>query len=88
MAALERKIGQLTIEIDWLKKTRNIDVRGRWLFVDSDCRKLSLSHQCRLLGLNRSSYYQEGGQETVYNIELMNLIDQSTQIIHFMGAIE
>lgn len=47
---------------------------------------LSLSHQCRLLGLNRSSYYLEGAQETPYNIELMNLIDQKHTEHPFYGS--
>jgi putative transposase len=76
-AALERKVGQLTIEIDWLKKNSGFSFRRSL----GPCRSrrpgtLSLAHQCRLLRLNRSSYYLEPTEETAYNLKLMNLIDQ------------
>jgi putative transposase len=37
---------------------------------------LSVRHQCRLLGLNRSSYYYEPAKETAENLRLMRLIDE------------
>jgi len=43
--------------------------------VDLNHEGLSLSQQCKLLGLNRSSYYFESAEETPYNLLLMNLID-------------
>ncbi len=40
---------------------------------------LSISRQCRLLGISRSSWYYEAVGETTENLELMRLIDE-----HFM----
>jgi putative transposase len=37
---------------------------------------LSISRQCELLGLNRSSYYYEPRTETAENLALMRVIDQ------------
>ena len=39
---------------------------------------LSVSRQCELLGLSRSSYYYEPAKETAENLALMGLIDGST----------
>ena len=44
--------------------------------VDSSNKKLSISQQCRLLSLARSSYYYEPATESVLNLELMALIDK------------
>ena len=45
-----------------------------------------LAHQCRLLGINRSSYYLEEKPETTYTLELMNLIDQMHTAYPFYGS--
>ena len=42
----------------------------------SATRSLSVSRQCELLGLSRSSYYYEPAAETAENLALMRLIDQ------------
>jgi putative transposase len=54
--------------------------------VDPNHQELSLSHQCRLLGINRSSYYLQPTEETVYNTVLMNLIDQEFTAHPFYGS--
>ena len=38
--------------------------------------KISVSRQCELLGLSRSSYYYRGRGESTENLELMQRIDQ------------
>lgn len=53
--------------------------------VDSD-QELPIAQQCRLLGLNRSSYYLEPAEETAYNLNLMNLIDQEYTAHPFYGS--
>lgn len=54
--------------------------------LDPNCFELSLSKQCRLLGINRSSYYLKVVSETGYNLELMNLIDQEHTAHPFYGS--
>jgi putative transposase len=44
--------------------------------VEGDHPELSLTRQCELLDLPRSSYYYEPGQETPENLALMRLIDE------------
>jgi putative transposase len=46
------------------------------LLIDVDHPQLSISRQCELLGLNRSSYYYEPAVETQENLALMRVIDQ------------
>lgn len=45
-----------------------------------------MANQCRLLGINRSSYYLEAASETDYNLKLMNLIDQEHTLHPFYGS--
>jgi hypothetical protein len=48
--------------------------------VDPDDRVLSVTQQCELLGLSRSSYYYEPATETAENLSLMEKIDQEYSI--------
>ena len=36
-----------------------------------------MRRQCELLGLNRSSYYYEVGQESELNLKLMRIMDEA-----------
>ncbi len=44
---------------------------------------LSVSRQCNLLGLARSSWYYEPGGETAENLELMRRIDEEYTRLRF-----
>ena len=57
---LHEKIGQLTVEVDWLKKKVQTagPVRGRQELVEP-CGELSLQRQCELVGISRSGFYYE-----------------------------
>ncbi len=54
--------------------------------VDSGDKEISLANQCRLLELNRSTYYLEPAEETTYNLMLMNLMDQEYTAHPFYGS--
>ena len=47
---------------------------------------LSVSQQCELLGLSRSSYYYEPATESVANLALMALIDKEYTAHPFLGS--
>ena len=47
---------------------------------------LSVSQQCELLGLSRSSYYYEPATETAQNLSLMALIDREYTAHPFLGS--
>ena len=44
--------------------------------VETDHSRLSITRQCELVGIARSSYYYTGKGESVVNLKLMRLIDQ------------
>lgn len=61
-------------------------VEERRIAIDSGYQELSVSRQCELLGLNRSSYYLIPGQESAYNLKLMDLIDREYTKHPFYGS--
>ncbi len=44
--------------------------------VQTDRRRLSISRQCQLVGIARSSFYYKGKGESALNLKLMRLIDE------------
>jgi putative transposase len=54
--------------------------------IEPDHPRLSLVHQCELVGLARSSYYSEPGSESQENLEQMRLIDQQYTETPFYGS--
>lgn len=47
---------------------------------------LSISSQCRLLGISRSCYYYKGSGESELNLELMRIIDEQFMITPYFGS--
>lgn len=54
--------------------------------VDRENSALSVSSQCRILSLSRSSLYYKGKGESSYNLELMTLIDKQFLETPFYGV--
>ena len=54
--------------------------------IEVDNKKLSVSRQCELLGLSRSSYYRMVAPETPENDKLMRLIDEEYTRHPFLGS--
>jgi len=44
--------------------------------IETDHRRLSISRQCQLVGIARSSFYYRGKGESALNLKLMRLIDE------------
>ena len=56
--ALAKSLGKTTVERDWaVGKLRSLDSSNKRCLVDSKLSNLSLTRQCKLLGLNRSGLY-------------------------------
>ncbi len=56
---LYKKIGQLKVELDWLKKKLAMPVREKALLIDRD-HQIPVARQATLLGIARSTvYYQQ-----------------------------
>ncbi len=71
---LYRKIGQLKVELDWLKKNLDLRVKEKVLLIERQSKMISIKRQAELLGTNRSRVYYER-RVNPYNLELMHLID-------------
>ena len=54
--------------------------------IDADDEQLSISRQCELLGLRRSSYYRMPTPETQENDTLMRIIDEEYTRHPFLGS--
>ena len=71
---LYQQIGQLKVELDWLKKKLACPVEQKRHLVEPWHEQLSQQRQCELLGLARSSYYYEAVPVSAENLRLMNLL--------------
>ncbi len=54
--------------------------------VDTGHPQLSIRNQCKLLDLQRSTYYYQAQGESEYNLELMRLIDELFTNLPFLGS--
>jgi len=82
---LYQKIGQLQMEIDFLKKSLLADRNVRYSFLDINS-SLSLRRQTKLLSVSRSKYYYKMKCETFRNIYIMELIGRQYQRTPFYGV--
>ena len=57
------------------------------MLIEPDHPVISISRQCDLLGLSRSSYYYEGSSdENSFNLEIMRLMDEQYTRTPFYGV--
>ncbi|MFZ1956605.1 MAG: IS3 family transposase [Desulfobacterales bacterium] len=74
---LYKQIGRLQVERDFLsKKLKSVSLKQRKQMVDPNQPKLSIANQCRLLSINRSSFYYRPVPIKAEDLELMRLIDE------------
>jgi len=72
---LHAKIGQLVVKRDFFSESpRSMSVDRRRAMVEPTHHHLSISAQCRLLRINRSSYYYASVPETDERLALMIVI--------------
>jgi len=86
VAQLYQQIGQLKVELDWLKKKWDLSVETKRGLVDPGHRQLSIGRQCELLGLSRSSWYYKPLEAPSYELELMRLLDEQYTRMPFYGT--
>ncbi len=86
VAELYRQIGQLKVELDWLQKKLNGSVEPKRQLVEPGCRSPSVSRQCQLLGLSRSSFYYRPVVESQQNLLYMRLVDEQYTKTPFYGV--
>ncbi|MGI6457401.1 MAG: IS3 family transposase [bacterium] len=85
VAELYRQIGQLKVELDWLKKSLTHSPEERRRGIDPHHPQISITRQCELLGVSRASYYYHPKGESDSNVLLMNLIDEQYTRTPFYG---
>ncbi|MBA2731820.1 MAG: IS3 family transposase [Acidobacteria bacterium] len=83
---LYQQIGQLKVELDWLKKKLDSPLEFKRLLVEPNHQRISLRRQCELLGLHRSGLYYEPQAESAWNLELMRLLDEQYTRTPFYGV--
>jgi putative transposase len=74
-ARLYQQIGQLKVELDWLKKKLDFPLEHRRHWVEPHHERISVRRQCQLVGVNRSGLYYQAVEESVENLHLMQLLD-------------
>ncbi len=85
-AQLYQQIGQLKVELDWLKKKLDYPLEFKRQMVEAAHQRISVRRQCQLLGINRTSLYYEPHTETDENLELMRLLDEQYTKCPFYGV--
>jgi putative transposase len=73
---LLKTIGQLNVENDSLKKDLACSVEQKNVLINPEHATLSVSRQCELLELSRSTYTFQPVGKTSLNLELMVRLDE------------
>ncbi len=69
-----------------LKKKQDLTIEKKRLLIEPDNDKISISRQCQLLDLNRSSWYYRSSSDDSYNEQLMRLLDKQYTKTPFYGV--
>nr|WP_154724814.1 IS3 family transposase [Candidatus Contendobacter odensis] len=84
---LHEKIGQLTMERDFLAKVQqNVSTDRRREMIDRACSEISIVQQCELLGIARSTFYHRPCGARVEKLSLMHRIDELFLDYPFYGS--
>jgi len=82
---LSREIGQLKVELDWLKKKLDLPVREKVMLIEHQNKQITIARQAELLGIARSTVYYKPIVDG-YNLKLMRLIDEQYTKTPFYGS--
>lgn len=86
-APLYEESGRLKMEVDSLKKALNRPRTEKRIWIGPEHTELSVTWQCAVVGLPRSSYYCEPmGTESVEDLRLMRRIDELYLKRPFFGS--
>ena len=85
--ALAKKLGKTTIERDWLqgKLNSSVSLKNRKELVETGLKDISMTRQCELIGISRSSYYYESVPYSEQDIKIMRKIDEIYTDASFYG---
>ena len=85
-AELYQQIGQLKVELEWLKKNLKYSVEDKRKLIEQANFKIHIKRQCELLGISRSGFYYQRKGLSPYNLGLMKLIDEQYIRTPFYGT--
>lgn len=76
--ALAKKLGKTTIERDWLqgKLSSSVSLKNKKELVETGLKSISITRQCELLQMNRSTLYYEEKPISEYDLKIMKRIDK------------
>jgi putative transposase len=86
VAELFEQIGKLKMELEWLKKNSSLSIERKRSLIDVSDPDYSVSEQCRLLNLARSSYYHAVVGESEEDLVLKQHLDQLYTAFPFFGS--
>lgn len=82
---LAKALGKTTVERDWaVGKLKSLDLSNKRELVQSKLR-ISMTRQCELLQLNRTSMYYEKKPVSALNVRILNKMDEIYTNIPFYG---
>jgi len=84
-ARLYQEIGQLKVELDWLKKNVGKTVEGKRALIEPAHPQVSVARQCALVGLPRSSWYYHPVPIDAETDLLLRLLDEQYTRTPFYG---
>jgi putative transposase len=85
-AQLYQQIGQLKVELDWLKKKLAWSVDQKRAAIEPEHPALSVARQCELVGLAHASYYYRPAGESAEDLALLRLLDEQYTRTPFYGV--
>lgn len=75
--ALARALGKTTVERDWaVGKLESLDLSNKKDLVDSKLASVSMTRQCEMIGISRSSLYYKPKPMSEYELMLLHKIDE------------
>jgi len=82
---LYRQIGQLKVELDWLKKNLDFSTEHKKELIDKEHPMISITRQAELLAISRSTVYYQPRVNS-QDLRLMQLIDEQYTKTPFYGS--
>ncbi len=75
--ALAKALGKITVERDWaVGKLSSLDLSNKKDLVDSKLSIISMTRQCEMIGVSRSSLYYTPKPISDFNLQLLHAIDE------------
>lgn len=83
---LAKALGKATVKADWaVGKLKSLDLSNKKTLIDSKHGNLTISEQCEIVGISRSSYYYEPVPYSEHDIKIMHKIDEIYTDASFYG---